>query len=182
MSSSRCIRCPICRKPSNVEFPKDLLFVSGSDDVKGAECSICRSNVADVLLDCHHLTVCHECVSNMPESRLRSIINSDIVDSYNNACAISLAIYYIVFLALVVHNMVDIGFDFLGIELSIRLACNLRGYFYLMLIGMRIVSLACTHTPAIRLIRAERVLIFILGTYEIFSLGLCAYQQIFTLK
>lgn len=165
--TSKCIRCPICRKHSHVEFPKDLLFISGSDDVKGAECSVCRSSVADVLLECHHLTVCHQCVPIMPESRLRSIINSDIVDSYDNACATSLAVYYIVFLAMVVHNMIDFGFDLLGIELCIRFTCNLRGYFYLILIGIRMVSLVCTNSSGSRLIIAERVLIALLAMYEL---------------
>jgi hypothetical protein len=135
--TSRRIKCPVCRKACNVKLPKDLLYITG---VGGGECSVCKNDVANVLLKCHHLTLCNKCVPRMPELPIADDNPDIIVDVDNNERAITIALYYLFFLICIWFNILNQNFYFLGVHFVLNISCTLRGFMYLILFGLRMVT------------------------------------------
>lgn len=143
--TSRRIKCPVCRKACNVKLPKDLLYIAG---IGGAECSVCKNDVANVLLKCHHLTLCNKCVPRMPKIPIADDNPDIIVDVDNNERAITIALYYLIFLICIWFNIFNRTFNILGIHFVLNISCTLRGFMYLILFGLRIITV---ETPTVKL-------------------------------
>jgi hypothetical protein len=122
---------------------KDKLFIVADE---GCKCSICFDKDANMILKCRHLTVCDQCVIKLSRKKDNSVVanrgNDYEIFSQNTLKLMAICYYYIFMVSLIWLRIIDHDYKIFGIHVILQISCSFRGLLYLILFGIRIITVS----------------------------------------